>query len=122
MIGPEIRAYMVGPLLALLWLWFWPVEKLRRVFLKGWHSGYAIDLAIAIVVFMPLLIALGLPFLIADIAFNLIFGSFIFWERPKEWLFTTRLSRWKEADRTTEGYRLANELCYQLSKIDPNHC
>lgn len=122
MIGSQIRAYMVGPLLALLWLWFWPVERLRTAFMRGFHSGYAIDLAVAAILLLPPLIAFGVPFLVTDIVFNLVFGSFIFWERPKEWLFSTRLSRWIEADQTTEGYRLANELCYQLRKIDPYHC
>ena len=112
---------MVGPLLVLLWLWFWPVFRWADFTVGATHkakTAHALLGTLTGVVMFPL----ALLFLLADVVFNIVFGSFIFLESPREWLFTTRLARWKNSTPDTEGYRLANELCYQLSKIDPYHC
>lgn len=62
-------------------------------------------------------------FLLADVAFNVVYGSLLFLEPPKEWLFTSRVSRWND----TDGWRgkLARWLCENLlDPADPDgrHC
>jgi len=65
---------------------------------------------------------LGL-FVIVDVLFNAVYGTVMFLELPKEWLFTARVSRWND----TEGWRgaLARWLCENLlDPADPDgrHC
>jgi len=62
-------------------------------------------------------------FAVADVAFNVVYGSVMFLEPPKEWLFTERVSRWND----TDGWRgkLARWLCENLlDPADPDgkHC
>lgn len=59
----------------------------------------------------------GPPFLVLDILYNIIVGSFIWWELPKETLYTSRLERKKE-----EGHALAHHLCGYLNIYDEDHC
>lgn len=59
--------------------------------------------------------------LIMDVVFNLIIGTMIFREIPKEWLFTARCSRHLKSS----GWRLRNAhwICsYLLNPFDENHC
>jgi hypothetical protein len=59
----------------------------------------------------------GIPFLILDVLYNFIIGSIIWWELPKELLYTERLKRKKR-----EGYEEAFKQCEKLKKYDPTHC
>lgn len=69
---------------------------------------------------------LGYPWLavglVLDIIFNVVIGSLIFLERPREWLFTSRVSRWN--DEPGRRGSLARWICVEL--LDPfdagGHC
>lgn len=65
----------------------------------------------------PVALFLGVPFLVLDVLYNWLFGTIIWWEFPKEFLYTDRLKRKK-----LEGYEDAFEQCRMLNKFDPDHC
>jgi len=57
-----------------------------------------------------------------DVLVNVVIGTLLGMELPKEWLFTARLKRWRYQE---EGWRetLAVWLCEKgLNPIDPYHC
>ena len=57
----------------------------------------------------PVFYVIGLPFVLQDVIYNIVIGSFIFWERPQEWLFTDRLKRMAN-DRPGPAARFAAVL------------
>ena len=63
-----------------------------------------------------LLLAIGLPL---DIAWNVIAGTLMFQELPRELTFTSRLKRWK-AEGGRRGQR-ARWWAAELNKFDPGH-
>lgn len=64
--------------------------------------------------FKPLLLLIGVPFAIMDILYNIVVGSLLFMEWPREWLFTTRLKRHIGDWRVERFARV-------LNKVDPGH-
>ena len=60
--------------------------------------------------------------IIFDVVFNFTIGTFIYWELPKEWLFTSRCHRHKLGDPGSKRCKLAHWVCKQLNQIDPGHC
>lgn len=70
--------------------------------------------------------ALGYPWLavglVLDVVFNAVIGSLVFLEPPREWLFTSRVSRWN--DEPGRRGDLARWICNEL--LDPfdagGHC
>lgn len=102
--GPHERLWLIGPI-ALLMFWLYSVA----VQVKG-----------------PWKIVIGVPFIVINFLFNSIFGSFIFWELPqwhkKEFLFTDRLKRHKRDPKNPESLRVANIICTEMNKADPDHC
>jgi len=99
-----MRHLAVGPFtlaMYLLFAWGFLVynsleEGIRK---KLWYFGY------------------GVPFAILDILYNITIGSFIFWELPKELMFTCRITRLKD-----EGNTLAATFCKMLEIYDEGHC
>lgn len=69
------------------------------------------------VLYWPLFICIGIPFLSVDVLYNAIAGSLFFLELPREWLFTQRLIRHKQY-----GSEFAFELCDKLNRWDEGHC
>lgn len=65
----------------------------------------------------PVALVLGVPFIILDVLYNWIFGTIIWLELPREFLYTTRLKR-KKAGGHEEAFR----QCKILNKYDPGHC
>lgn len=69
------------------------------------------------------------PFLLLDIGFNVVWGSIIFRERPKELLFTQRVQRhYDEAKRRVAAGELleseheaALRWALRLNSVDPGH-
>ncbi len=59
----------------------------------------------------------GVPFLALDVAYNWTVGTFIWWEWPRETLYTARLER-----KVAEGHEFGCVLCQYLSIYDPDHC
>lgn len=51
-----------------------------------------------------------------DILWNLTVGTFLYWERPREWMLTTRLKR---LDR--EGAYGVEQIKVMLNALDPGH-
>jgi Na+-transporting NADH:ubiquinone oxidoreductase subunit NqrE len=66
----------------------------------------------------PFYIAFGIPFVVLDVIYNILCGSFIFWESPREWLFTTRLKRLDD-DGSLPGCIARFKLT--LNEIDRGH-
>ncbi len=66
----------------------------------------------------PFYVVFGIPFALQDILYNATCGSFFFLERPKEWLFTTRLKRLDDAG-TLPG--CIGRFKLTLNEIDPGH-
>lgn len=60
-------------------------------------------------------------FLIADFLFNVIIGSIIFIELPREILFTSRLKR-KKREGSVDEQAIARRICATLNLFDPGHC
>lgn len=60
----------------------------------------------------------GVCFYVLDVLYNWTVGTFIWWEFPRETLFTTRLERKVKE----EGSQLGCVLCKYLSVYDPDHC
>lgn len=58
----------------------------------------------------------GLGFLVLDILFNVTFGSLIWWERPRELVYTARLKR-KVKERAVG----ADWQASILNMLDPGH-
>lgn len=65
--------------------------------------------------------------LVLDIVFNLTFGTLMYLEPPREWLFTERCQRWVAVpeDETSELWlyrqRVARFWRRQLNLFDPGH-
>ena len=76
----EIRYLMAAP--ALLWL-YWQYAFVY------WCIRSAPDAVTWLLV--PLWVPMGAAFIVQNILFNLTFGSFIFWERPRQWYFSDRI-------------------------------
>jgi len=68
--------------------------------------------------FLPrwLVVVLALPFIVQDVIYNLLIGSLLFWEWPREWLFTDRLKR---HDRL--GSYGVDRFAVTLNALDPGH-
>lgn len=66
---------------------------------------------------IPYLI-IALPFVILDVAYNLVVGTILFLDWPREWLFTDRLKRYERA-----GYRAewTDRFTRNLNALDPGH-
>ena len=76
-----------------------------------------IHLLMKLLIIPHLILGVGL-----DVLVNLIIGSLLGLERPREWLFTARLKRWKASGNAWQR-RVAHWLCEGgLNPIDPNHC
>jgi hypothetical protein len=72
---------------------------------------------------------LAFPWLILGYAFDIVSNIFIatvfFWEWPREWLVTTRLTRWKYTEKDTRQKRMSIYICENLlDEFDPtgSHC
>jgi len=85
------------------------------LFLLAWFALYA-----ALNTFLPRKLVVVLAFLtgfvLADVLYNLTVGSFLFWERPKEWLFTDRLKRLHDAD-----VHAVDRFVVVLNSLDEGH-
>lgn len=57
------------------------------------------------------------PFLVLDVVYNVVVGTWLYWELPKELLFTQRCIRHRDM-----GDEQARVLCAILNDIDPGHC
>ena len=57
---------------------------------------------------------------LADVAFNLVWGSVIFRELPREWLFTYRLKRHWYGHSAVQRKR-AQPWVFVVNTIDPGH-
>lgn len=64
-----------------------------------------------------LMLAIGA---IADVVFNVLIGSVIFREVPKEWFFTQRIKRLVESS-DKEQYEVASKWKERINKIQPGH-
>ena len=66
-------------------------------------------------IYTPLVVVV----ILVDVFFNLTWGSLIYRERPKEFLFTTRTKRHMKS----KGHQLeaAKKWAYRLNAIDPGH-
>lgn len=99
MLGPMQRLWIVGiPSVLMYWFYCFAVTR------KG---------ATRVIV--------GIPFMTINAAFNAIFGSFIFWELPREWFFTDRLKRQKESENK-DCVHAAYTICHEMNKADKDHC
>ncbi len=62
--------------------------------------------------------------LVMDVILNVVVGSALFAERPREWLLTARLKRHKYyGSRNSWRYKLAMWICeHFLEQFDEGHC
>lgn len=73
-------------------------------------------------IFHPFLILFAVFGLVYDVVFNLILGTIIFLELPKEWTLTHRMQRLLLTDDTYR-FKLALFVCRKLVEPwDPDHC
>lgn len=81
----------------------------------AWFAFYA-WLATFLPRWLVVAIAFLTGFVLADVIYNLTVGSFLFWERPKEWLFTSRLQRLHDADVSA-----TQRFVVVLNSLEPGH-
>ena len=66
-----------------------------------------------------------IPYLVlgvgVDAVFNIFWGTILFRELPKEWLFSNRVSRHLEDANGGDRYRIAIEWANRINKIMPGH-
>jgi hypothetical protein len=110
--------YTILGLMIYLWV-FWGlfvlVMGLYRVHLKRKLTGLRFALA------FPWLVIGG----VVDVFANIFIAPFFFLEWPREWLVTTRLTRWKYTRKNTRQKRAAIYICENLlDEFDPtgSHC
>lgn len=62
-------------------------------------------------------------FVLADVVFNATWGSWVFREAPREWLFTARVKRHYRAgaDRDSKRWHIADEWRVRLNTFDEGH-
>lgn len=72
----EVRYLISAP--ALLWL-YWQYALVYQLMNRSYY--------LTMLVWLPL----GVAFAIQNVVFNATFGTFIFWERPKQWFFSDRI-------------------------------
>lgn len=58
----------------------------------------------------PIVAVLAVPFVVQDVLYNAVAGSVMFAERPREWLFTTRLKRLSGRPEVWRFAAMLNEL------------
>ena len=107
------RHMLVGPLSFLLLLWFAIGYALKDYFEPRGVPSILRSVAIVTIV---------LPFAVADILYNVLVGTFLFWELPKELMFTSRLGRWKKRTDDPMKSAYAKYICGLLHLHDPDHC
>ena len=89
----ETRYLIAAP--ALLWMYWQYVVVYRTMNSRAkWPL---------VVIWLPL----GIAFALQNIMFNATFGSFIFWERPRQWYFSDRI-RAADPARQARYKRLMN--------------
>lgn len=72
-------------------------KKYEKDKLQWYHYIYGIPI-----------IVIGIPI---DFLFNIIFGMIIYREVPKEFLFTSRIQRWKDKDEKDYRTKLSQWIC-----------
>lgn len=63
---------------------------------------------------------LMLPGFLVDVVYNLVWGSILFIEPPKQFTLTQRIKR--HTDKATWRGKIARLICAKLNKYDPGHC
>ncbi len=94
----ELRYLIAAP--ATLWL-YWQYAATYQMMNRARY------------ILAPLWLPLGIAFAVQNVIFNATVGSFIFWERPRQWFFSDRI-RAAEPSRQ-ERYKLL------LNAHDPGH-
>lgn len=106
-------------------LWFIGLGVLSMIGVTGWFFAYAhammlqkqnINFSRTIKIPLYIYLYAGVTM---DVLFNVIVGSIIFREIPREWLFTTRVQRHVTADDWRRGK--AYNWAQKLNKVDPGH-
>lgn len=106
------RKKIMWPFTWLMWKWFGLTFKMKPWFYSDGIKRY--------ITFPPVFF-----FIVGDILYNWTVGSFIFWERPRQALFTDRLIAHKagvSVNSTPESKEVATEYCKLLGYYDPGHC
>lgn len=67
----------------------------------------------------------GYPFVVVgfalDVLYNLIFATIKYKDLPREWLFTSRLIRYKAGELDWRRFE-AEWICVHLNEYDEGHC
>jgi hypothetical protein len=102
MIMFEVRYLVAAPITVVMLIWFIVLAMLDRAF--GRVALFS--------VFLPL----SLPFVVLDVIYNLIIGTWLFLDAPREWLFTDRLKRYQAQDMW-----LDDRFVLVLNAVDEGH-
>ena len=94
----EVRYLIAAPVM--LWI-YWQYAVTYQLMNRARY--------LTAVIWLPL----GIAFALQNVAFNLTFGSFLFWERPRQWFFSDRI-------RATDEARKAR-FRVLLNAHDPGH-
>lgn len=97
-VGFEIRHLIAAPITLVMLVQFIILFRIKRYVPK------------------PVFYVLGIPFYIQDVIYNVVIGSFIFNERPQEWIFTDRIKR-HVSDPDAPAHRFA----LVLNRYDEGH-
>jgi len=81
----------------------------------AWFAFYAL-LAEVLPRRVVVVIAFLTGFVLADVIYNWTVGTFLFWELPREWLFTDRLKRLHDAD-----VHAVDRFVVVLNSLDEGH-
>lgn len=99
-------------------VWFEVRHMIAAPFTLAMLAWFAVYAAIDKVLPRKLVVFLAFitGFVVADALYNWTVGTFLFLERPREWLFTTRLQRLYDHDVTATQRFVA-----VLNALDPQH-
>jgi hypothetical protein len=110
----ELIAYVVGGgLITAVGVvgWFFAYAHAKHLKHEGIEHGTLITVGIM------LYLGAGVVF---DVLFNLTWGSIIFREVPKEFLFTARVQRHVSSQYTRQR-KIARKWAERLNRVDPGH-
>lgn len=109
-----------------LWFLFWTVvcwfvymlvmrmKKHREVILEEYGKG----------IYTLLYIFIVIPALLLDVYYNIIWGTLLFLDPPRELLLTSRLKRYRMTAKTAHWrWKIATFICVKmLNPFDADHC
>lgn len=106
---PDLLVFIINTFFLAIWLFTGGIHA-KGMYERGKLDGF-LKWAYA-----PLVVVV----IVLDVVFNVIYGTVIYRETPREWLFTTRTKRHLN-NSIGHQFEAAKRWAYRLNAIDPGH-